>query len=52
MKIKTIFKDNKTLVKEVWINGRFLYTVTYIKDAEGLCNKMIRVYRNGKVEIQ
>ena len=52
MKTRVIFNDDKTLVKDVWINDKFLYTVTYTKDEEGFCNKMIRVYADGTVEIQ
>ena len=52
MRIRVIFNDNKTIVKEVWVHGKFLYTVTYTKDEEGFCNKMIRVYADGTVEIQ
>ena len=37
---------------KVYVNGHFLYTTTYTKDKEGFCNKMIRVYRDGTVEIQ
>ena len=49
---KTIFEDENTLVKEVWFNKKFLYTVTYKKDKDGYCEKMIRVYADGTVEIQ
>ena len=52
MKISVIFNDDKIIVKKVWVNGKFLYTVTYTKDEEGFCNKMIRVYVDGTVEIQ
>ena len=52
MKTRVIFNDDKTLVKDVWVNDKFLYTVTYTKDEEGFCNKMIRVYADGTVEIQ
>ena len=52
MKTKTIFEDEFTLVKAVWLNGKFLYTVTYTRDVDGICCKTIRVYADGKIEIQ
>lgn len=52
MKTRVIFNDDKTIVKEVWVNDKFLYTLTYTMDKEGFCNRMIRVYRDGTVEIQ
>lgn len=52
MKIDTIYKDIQRVVKAVWVNDKLLYTVTYTKDEEGFCNKMIRVYTDGTVEIQ
>ena len=52
MKIDTIYKDSQRVVKAVWVNDKLLYTVTYTKDEEGFCNKMIRVYTDGTVEIQ
>lgn len=52
MKTRKIFEDEKTVVKAVWVNGKFLYTVTYTKYEDGFCNKMIRVYADGTVEVQ
>ena len=52
MENKTIYKDGRTEVKEVWYNGRFLYTVTYVRDEAGFCKKMVRVWFDGKVEEQ
>lgn len=52
MEITIVYEDEKTKVKKVSLNGRFMYTVTYIFDDEGFVEKMIRVYRDGKVESQ
>ena len=52
MRTKIIFQNEKTIVKEVWLRDKFFYTVTYIKDEDGYCEKMIRVYSDGTVEIQ
>lgn len=51
MVIRIIHEDEKTVVKEVRLYGKFLYTVTYIKN-NGFCIKMIRVYKDGTIEIQ
>lgn len=51
MEIKVIYKDDETIVKEVRLYGKFLYTVTYIIN-NGFQAKMIRVYKNGTIEIQ
>ena len=47
-----LFENENVKVMKVYVNGHFLYTTTYTKDKEGFCNKMIRVYRDGTVEIQ
>lgn len=52
MKINTIYKDNEKEVKSVFYGEKFLYTITYIYDAEGCVNKMIRVFYDGFVDIQ
>lgn len=52
MEISIIYEDEQTKVKKVCLNGRFMYTVTYIFDEEGFVEKMVRVHRNGTVEVQ
>ena len=52
MKSNIIYQDKTTVVKEVWVAGKFMYTVTYKLDEDGCVNKMIRVYKDGSVEIQ
>ena len=49
MRIRKIFEDKNTLVKEVWYMDSFLYTVTNIIDDEGFCIKSIKVFKDGKV---
>ena len=52
MEIKRILDNESTVVKAVWCGGRFMYTVTYYKDADGYVDRMVRVYANGTVEEQ
>ena len=52
MDIRMIYEDERLTVKAVWYASKFLYTVTYYKDAEGCVEKMVRVYANGTVEQQ
>lgn len=52
MEITIIHEDEKTRVKKVCLNGRFMYTVTYIFDGEGFVEKMIRVFANGTIDEQ
>ena len=52
MEIKIITKDEHKTVKAVFLNNRFMYTVTYIYDDEGYVDKMIRVYADGTVDVQ
>lgn len=52
MEIRKIHEDEKITVKAVWYAGKFMYTVTYYKDAEGFVEKMVRVYANGTIEEQ
>lgn len=52
MKIELIYKDKETVVKRVDYMGKFLYTVTYKLNEEGLCWKQIKVYADGSVDVQ
>ena len=56
MEIRTIYRDEYSLVKAVWYRGEFLYTKTYIlqKEEEGkpYVEKMITVFKDGTVDIQ
>lgn len=49
MKIETIYRDEKKVVKAVWYAGKFLYTRTYFLDKDGLCEASITVFENGTV---
>lgn len=49
MKIETIYKDDKKVVKAVWYAGKFLYTRTYFLDEGGLCKSSVTVFENGNV---
>ena len=49
MRIETIYKDDKKIVKAVWYFGKFLYTRTYFLDDDGLCESSVTVFENGDV---
>ena len=52
MKITTIYEDKETVVKRVDYMDKFLYTVTYKMNEEGLCVKAIKVFYDGTTDIQ
>lgn len=52
MRIETIYKDDKKVVKAVFLHNEFIYTRTYILDAEGFVEKQITVFQDGTVDIQ
>ena len=52
MNIELIYEDKNTTVKRVDYMGKFLYTVTYILNEEGLCIRKITVFADGTVDIQ
>ena len=49
MKIETIYKDDKKVVKSVCYDGKFLYTKTYFLNEYGLCVSSVTVFKNGNV---
>ncbi len=52
MRIETLFRDEYTTVKNVYLHGEFFYRVVYIFDNDGNCELMTRTYKNGTIEIQ
>lgn len=52
MDITIIYEDITTQVKRVDYMGKFLYTVTYITNREGLCVKEVKVFADGTVDVQ
>ena len=52
MEITVIYEDERTRVKKVCLNGKFMYTVTYVFDAEGFVDKTVRVFADGTVDAQ
>lgn len=52
METKIIYEGSDCSVKAVFVNGKFLYTVTYFYDEEGCVKNMIRVFHDGTVDEQ
>lgn len=52
MRTETLYRDEYTEVKNVYLHGEFFYRVVYNFDKDGYCEKMVRTYRDGTVEVQ
>lgn len=58
MRVETIYKNNKKVVKTVWCRREreniedFVYTETCLINEEGLCYEILTVYKDGTVNIQ
>lgn len=50
MKVNTICKTDKIVVKAVWLNDAFFYTRTYWLNEEGLVKRQVTVYADGTVD--
>ena len=47
----TLYKDERNVVKAMYMHGKMVWTTTYTLDEDGYVDKTVRVFSDGTVAI-